>query len=633
MKKNHRTYEADDNRKVAIYARKSVISHKGESIKIQVEKSKNYAKSQLQLPDDYIFEEYEDLGKSGYYADRPDFQRMIHDIEKGKIKAIVCYKLDRIGRRTSDLLNMLNFLEKYNVVLLVCSNNINTQSSTSKMLLHFLAMIAEYEREILTERINDNLIGLAQDGRFLGGITPTGFTTEKTSVGSGDKKSAMTFLVPIPEERELVKKLYRTLLQTRSVNRTATRLNEEGYTTKNGKPFTQLAVKDIARNPVYCIADEESYQYFQDLGGNMFGDEKYYNGKNGISVYNRTDQMKMEDDDSTFLNPSFTQRTEKKPMTEWVVAVGRHEGFIESSKWIEVQRLLDDIAEDQRNRPHRKSNALLSGILYCPYCGRPLNVLPQSNRWTHGKPRFTYSCSNTRKGDCSFKAVRGVELDEFIIDKLFDLSKEENEYYQSVLQKRIGELIGRDETVLEVSRVKKDIEQLEKHISAQVRNLRDASETSRKHIQADIDDMSQELEQKQTLLLELEGSVTENKAQAQQYEEAKRILLSFEELSKNCTHEDLVSLIHAVIERVYIVPEDGEQVCHVFIKGSGPEDYSSLFGLLPFSAIRHIEAPYSDKMCNSDRYNELHPYICGNSAKSRVRQENVAVKKQIRQRL
>ena len=178
------------------------------------------------------------------------------------------------------------------------------------------------------------------------------------------------------------------------------------------------------------------------------------------------------------------------------------------------------------------------------------------------------------------------------------------------MQKRIGELIGRDETVLEVSRVKKDIEQLEKHISAQVRNLRDASETSRKHIQADIDDMSQELEQKQTLLLELEGSVTENKAQAQQYEEAKRILLSFEELSKNCTHEDLVSLIHAVIERVYIVPEDGEQVCHVFIKGSGPEDYSSLFGLLPFSAIRHIEAPYSDKMCNSDRYSELYPYFC-----------------------
>ena len=67
---------------------------------------------------------YEDKGLSGYYSDRPDFQKMLHDIEAGKIRAVVCYKLDRISRKTSDLLRLVDFLDKYDVALLVCSNNI-----------------------------------------------------------------------------------------------------------------------------------------------------------------------------------------------------------------------------------------------------------------------------------------------------------------------------------------------------------------------------------------------------------------------------------------------------------------------------------------------------------------------------
>ena len=107
------------------------------------------------------------------------------------------------------------------------------------------------------------------------------------------------------------------------------------------------------------------------------------------------------------------------------------------------------------------------------------------------------------------------------------MSEEENEYYQTVLQKRIDELISQDETANELTRLKKEIIQLEKYISSQVKNLRDASEISRKHIQVDIDNMSQELEQKQKLLSKLKDDSGEIKAQAKQYEEAKRLLLSF----------------------------------------------------------------------------------------------------------
>ena len=155
------TPETDD-RRVVIYARKSKITHKGDSIANQEEYCKDYARLHLNLSEDYEFEVYEDEGKSGFYSDRPDFQRMIHDVERRKIKAIVCYKLDRISRKMSDLTNMIDFLNKYDCALLISSNNLNTKDSNSKMMIQMLGMIAEFERDIITERIQDNLEELAK---------------------------------------------------------------------------------------------------------------------------------------------------------------------------------------------------------------------------------------------------------------------------------------------------------------------------------------------------------------------------------------------------------------------------------------------------------------------------------------
>jgi len=211
----------EDNRTVAIYTRKSRITNKGDSIGVQFKQSCDYARNQLSLPEDYEFLRYEDKGLSGYYSDQPDFQRLLRDIEAGKVRAVACYKLDRISRKTSDLMRLLEYFEKYDVTLLVCSNNINTQISTSKIIIQVLAIIAEFERDILTERIQDNLMELAKDGRWLGGATPTGFTSKRVSTSAGKNKSAVSFLVSIKEEKKLVQKIYRTFLETRSIQTTA----------------------------------------------------------------------------------------------------------------------------------------------------------------------------------------------------------------------------------------------------------------------------------------------------------------------------------------------------------------------------------------------------------------------------
>ena len=97
MKKQRKVEK--DNRGVAIYARKSRITNKGDSIGVQFKQCADYAKKELGLDEEYEFLQYEDKGLSGYFSDRPDFQRMLHDVQDGKIKAIVCYKLDRVGRK------------------------------------------------------------------------------------------------------------------------------------------------------------------------------------------------------------------------------------------------------------------------------------------------------------------------------------------------------------------------------------------------------------------------------------------------------------------------------------------------------------------------------------------------------
>ena len=117
MRKRTKLQAGEDLRSVAIYARKSRITNKGDSIGVQFKQSADYAINQLSLPEDYEFLHYEDKGLSGYYSDRPDFQRLLHDIDKGKIKAVACYKLDRISRKTSDLMRLLEYFERHNVQL------------------------------------------------------------------------------------------------------------------------------------------------------------------------------------------------------------------------------------------------------------------------------------------------------------------------------------------------------------------------------------------------------------------------------------------------------------------------------------------------------------------------------------
>lgn len=600
-RKSRYALSGEDSRAVAIYTRKSRITNKGDSIGVQFKQSADYARNQLSLAEDYSFLRYEDKGLSGYYSDRPDFQRLLRDIEMGKIRAVACYKLDRISRKTSDLMRLLEYFERHDVTLLVCSNNINTQISTSKIIIQVLAIIAEFERDILTERIQDNLMELAKDGRWLGGATPTGFSSKRVSTGSGKNKSAVSFLVSIDGEKALVQKIYRTFMRTRSLMATSKEIGKE-HRTKLGAEFTPSTIRLILKNPIYCTADERAYNYFLEHDGNIFGDLSEFDGTHGISAYNKTDQCKIEDEESTFFNPKFSQLLSPKPISEWIISVGRHEGFISSKDWIETQLLLEAIAE-KYNRPHRKTNALLAGLMYCPICGKRLRVISESDRWTNGKPRFKYVCPGVRKQECTFKAVEGVTLDEYVVQQLSELSQEQSEYYKKVFEAKLDRLVRSSQSEQEYQAAREAVAKLETAIAAQVRNMREAHESLRKYIEADIQEMSAELERRQAELHRMEELQAGNQFAMQELNVIKKRLLSFAEYAKDAEPEALVTLINTVVERIYITTEGDKRICQIFIKGCATEDYSRLFGAAGYieqNAVRPLVG--IAEACDSDGY-------------------------------
>lgn len=89
-----------------------------------------------------------------------------------------------------------------------------------------------------------------------------------------------------------------------------------------GAEFTVLAVRDIIKNPVYCVADQDAYRYFIENNGSVYGDESEFDGVHGVAVYNRTKQTKEASDDSTFLRLSLPVSFEQKTLQNGSLLLG-----------------------------------------------------------------------------------------------------------------------------------------------------------------------------------------------------------------------------------------------------------------------------------------------------------------------
>ncbi len=562
-----------DNRKIAVYARKSKVTESGKSIEIQKEKCIALACTQFNVDEADILI-YEDEGKSGFYADRPQYRKMLHDIENNKIKAVVCYKIDRISRRTVDLLNLVQQMEQKGIAFIsVSDRELDTSSRTGKIMISLLSAIAEFERDIIAERITDNMYELAKEGRWLGGECPLGYVSKKERMTINGKKTTINHLEPVAEEQRAVKRLFELFLQTSSLTGTATLLNNEGFKTKKVKDFTLVAVKNILQNPVYAVADTDMQSYFTSFDVPIWTDETKFDGIHGIMAYNKTEQIKEMDTQSRTLDPKYTQKNTRRNIKDWIIAVGKHKGIITGAEWIRVQNIIAEISQNNSARPKEVSKSLLSGLVRCDVCGSKMFVRAETGRYNpDGSLRFRYICDvkYRKKGVCKNSPnIKGHELDNFVVDEICRMSIGETDFYDELLNTKDNFLLKSHETEKELTVLKKRISQIELGIQSQIANLRTAPNSVKQSIYGDIETLNKEQEEKQSRIDKIYEDIQSQESQIADIEKAKQTIMDFPRLIKLVDYEAKLQLLRMILECV-IVKDD---IVHIFLKGTDSNDF------------------------------------------------------------
>jgi len=328
----------DTSCKAAIYSRKSKFTGKGESTENQIEMCREYLKNKYgdSYDDSNIFI-YEDEGFSGSNLNRPQFIKMIGDAKNKTFNIIICYRLDRISRNITDFAKLMNDFESWEIDFISLKERFDTSSPMGRAMMYITSVFSQLERETIAERIKDNMYELAKDGRWLGGITPTGYYSlkhEKEDEKNGKKKYYYSLEI-IPEEKEIVIKIFDLFLKNKSLSKTLAEINCKNILTKNGKSFSLVTLRSILENPVYAKADSRIYNFFINNGAIIYSDKENFNGRNGIMAYGKTFQKN-------------GKANKKLNYSQWIVSVGQHIGLIEAKSWIKAQNLLN------HNKPHTK---------------------------------------------------------------------------------------------------------------------------------------------------------------------------------------------------------------------------------------------------------------------------------------
>ena len=247
---------------VAIYARKSKSTDKGESTEIQIKLCMEYIKN-LFPSDDVEFVIYnEGEGFSGADSKRKKFNKIKADAKKRKFNIVICYRLDRVARSVVDFSELIEELNSNDISFISVKEQFDTRTPMGRAMMYISSVFAQLEREIVAERIRDNMMELAKTGRWLGGNTPTGYESEgyelvhvkevndEDEVETKVKKAFM--LKQIPEEILLVCEIYKKYMELKSQTGLEAYSQKKKKKTKNNKDFTRFSLLCILTNIVYA---------------------------------------------------------------------------------------------------------------------------------------------------------------------------------------------------------------------------------------------------------------------------------------------------------------------------------------------------------------------------------------------
>ena len=291
----------------AIYTRKSSdegLEQEFNSLHAQREACEAYISSQRHEGWHVLSAHYDDGGYSGGTMDRPALQRLLADIDAGKVDVVVVYKIDRLTRSLFDFAKIVETFDAKGVSFVSVTQQFNTTTSMGRLTLNVLLSFAQFEREIIAERVRDKIAASKQKGMWMGGTVPLGYDAINRKLRINE------------QEAKTVRLLFELYLKLGSVRLLQEECQRLGLRTKlrtmlDGRQSGGTA---FSRGHLYLIISNQIY-----IGRIPHKGRSYE---------------------------------------------GEHEGIIDAGTWDKVQAQLTTNAGRKRGRANSKHPSVLAGLLF-----------------------------------------------------------------------------------------------------------------------------------------------------------------------------------------------------------------------------------------------------------------------------
>jgi DNA invertase Pin-like site-specific DNA recombinase len=240
----------------AVYTRKSTdegLEKEFNTLDAQRDACEAYIASQRAEGWVLVRDRYDDGGFSGGTLERPALQRLLRDIQADLIDVIVVYKIDRLSRSLMDFAKLVEVMDAHGVTFVSVTQSFNTTTSMGRLTLNILLSFAQFEREVIGERIRDKFAASRARGMWMGGKVPLGYDVVARKLVVNEAEAAR------------VRRVFELFVETGSGVETVRRMQTEGITAKSGRP--------LDKGDVYKILNLRTYTGEVEHKGNVYRGE------------------------------------------------------------------------------------------------------------------------------------------------------------------------------------------------------------------------------------------------------------------------------------------------------------------------------------------------------------------------
>lgn len=441
---------------VVAYARFSSHNQTEKSIEAQVREISAYAS----VSGYNLIKVYADNARSGYSADRPEFQKMIQDSNTGMFNAVLVHKYDRFGRDADDAAYYERQLRKNGVLLISVEEKLDTSTPEGVLLKRMIQSINEFYGKNLAREVMKGMKTNALKALHNGGTPALGY----------DVAHDKTYRI-VESEAVIVRVIFSMYADGYSYPEIISLLNANNWKTKAGRPFGKNSLHDILKNERYAgvyTFNKAAARSPVDRSRNM---HKYKDANNIIRID------------------------------------GGVPAIIDKLTFERVQKRMEQNRK-MAGRNKSKREYLLSGKVYCGLCGCSMTG---ETRTTRSSEYGYYICNHKSRqpGKCEMRAVPQVKLEETVIERL-NQSIFSKENIRSICENIYISMNESGRNDDEISKLKHEVAMLDKKISNGAKAILDGLKSP--EFRKIVEDLSEQRRDIQMRLIELDSIPAEKKS-------------------------------------------------------------------------------------------------------------------------